>query len=252
MLTDEAIRNFLSLGDGNGDGDGYGYGNGNGDGNGNGYGDGDGDGDGYGYGNGYGDGNGDGDGYGYGNGNGNGNGNGYGYGNGNGNGYGYGNGNGNGNIVKVGAHHIYKVDGVPTAIYSIHGNYARGGVLQQDFTFKPCYIARVGDSFAHGDTLRQAMADARAKELRNQPVEERVGQFLSTYPNPDTPIPAKELFDWHNILTGSCLFGRKQFCAERGINVEHDSYTLRDFVKLTKNSYGGGVIRMIEERLDAI
>ena len=204
MLTDKAIRNFLSFGSGSG----YGYGSGDG------------------YGSGYGD--------------------------GYGSGYGYGYGYGSDNIVKVGAHRIYNVDSVPTAIYSIHGNYARGGVLQQDFTFKPCYIARVGDSFAHGDTLRQAMADARAKELRNKPAEERVGQFLSTYPDPDTPIPAKELFDWHNILTGSCLFGRKQFCAERGIDVEHDSYTLRDFVNLTKGSYGGEVIRMIEDRLDAI
>ena len=201
MLTDEAIRNFLSLGSG----DGYGYG--------------DGDGDGYG------------DGYGYGDGDGSGSGDGY------------------GNIAKVGAHRIYNVDDIPTAIYSIHGSYARGGVLQQDFTFKSCFIARVGDSFAHGDTLREAMVDARAKAMRNKPVEERVGQFLSTYPDPDTPIPAKELFDWHNILTGSCLFGRKQFCADRGIDVEHDSYTLRDFVKLTKDSYGGEVIRMIEERI---
>ena len=189
MLTDEVIRNFLSLGNGYGDGNGYGNG----------------------YGDGYGD----------------------------------------GNIVKVGAHRIYNVDNVPTAIYSIHGNYARGGVLQQDFTFKHCYIARVGDSFAHGGTLRQAMADARAKELRSQPVEERVGQFLSAYPDPEALIPAKELFDWHNILTGSCLFGREQFCEERGIDVEHDSYTLRDFVKLTKDSYGGEVIRMIEERINA-
>ena len=241
MLTDEDIRKFLSLGYGNCNGDGYRDGNGNGYGDG--YGNGDGYGDGNGYGNGYGYGYGDGDGYGYGNGNGDGNGNG----NGDGDGYG----NGYGNIVKVGAHHICNVDGLPTAIYSIHGNYAQGGVLQLDFTFKPCYIARVGDSFAHGYTLRHAMADARAKELRNKPVEKRVGQLLSTYPDPEALIPAKELFNWHNILTGSCLMGRKQFCAERGIDVEHDSYTLRDFVKLTKDSYGGEVIRMIEERIDA-
>ena len=196
---------------------------------------------------GYGSGDGSGSGYGYGYGSGYGYGDGYGDGDGDGDGYG----DGDGNIVKVGAQRIYNVDSVPTAIYSIHGNYARGGVLQQDFTFKPCYIARVGDSFAHGDTLRQAMADARAKELRNKPAEERVEQFLSTYPDPEALIPAKELFDWHNLLTGSCLFGRKQFCEERGIDVEHDSYTLRDFVNLTKHSYGGNVIRMIEERLDA-
>ena len=216
MLTDDAILNFLSLGSG------YGYGDGYGSGYGSGYGYGDGSGSGSGYG--------DGDGSGY--------------------GYGDGSGSGSGDIVKVGAHHIYNVDGVPTAFYSIHGICAQGGVLQQDFTFKPCYIARVGDSFAHGDTLRQAMADARTKELRNKPVEERVGQFLFTYPDPEALIPAKELFDWHNILTGSCLFGRKQFCAERGIDVEHDNFSVKDFIKLTINSYGGDVIAELKKRLD--
>lgn len=206
MLTDKAIKAFLSPS--------YGFGYGNGDGFGDGYGDG--------YGFGYGDGYGDGD----------------------------GNGNGYGAFVKITEHRIYWIDGTPTVIYTIHGSYARGGVPQADMTLKPCYIARVGDSFAHGDTLREAQADAQAKEMRNLPVGERVTQFLATYPDSDKPIPAKELFSWHNILTGSCLFGRKRFCAERGIDVERDSYTVRDFVELTKDSYGGEVIKMIAQRIN--
>ena len=171
-------------------------------------------------------------------------------GDGRGDGSGRGDGWGDGDIVKVGAHHIYNVDGTLTAFYSIHGIYAQGGVLQQDFIFKPCYIARVGDSFAHGDTLRQAMADARAKAMRNMPIEERIEQFLTAYPNPEALIPAKELFDWHNILTGSCLFGRQQFCAERGVDVEHDNFSVKDFIQLTINSYGGDVIAKLKKRLD--
>lgn len=176
-------------------------------------------------------------------------GSGWGWGDGSGDGWGWG--DGWGNITKVGAVNIYYIDNEPTAIYSIHGNYARCGVLQQDFTFADCYVARCGNSFAHGITLQQAIDDARAKAMRTKSVDERVEQFLSTYPDPEALIPAKELFDWHNILTGSCLFGRKQFCAERGIDVEHDNFSVNDFIKLTINSYGGDVIAKLKKRLDA-
>ena len=165
--------------------------------------------------------------------------------------WGDGNGSGDGNICKVGRVNIYYVDNEPTAIYSIHGNYARCGVLLQDFTFADCYVARCGNSFAHGITLQQAIEDARAKAMRTMSVDERVEQFLSTYPDPEALIPAKELFNWHNILTGSCLFGRQQFCAERGIDVENDNFSVKDFIKLTINSYGGDVIAKLKKRLDA-
>lgn len=174
-----------------------------------------------------------------------------GWGDGSGDGWGDGSGSGSGNICKVGRVNIYLIDNVPTAIYSIHGNYARCGVLLQDFTFADCYVARCGNSFAHGITLQQAIEDARAKAMRTMSVDERVEQFLSTYPDPEALIPAKELFDWHNILTGSCLFGRKQFCAKRGIDVEHDNFSVKDFIKLTINSYGGDVIAKLKKRLDA-
>ena len=172
------------------------------------------------------------------------------YGSGDGSGDGDGYGSGYGNICKVGAVNIYLIDNEPTAIYSIHGNYARCGVLQQDFTFADCYVARCGNSFAHGITLQQAMEDARAKAMRTMSVDERIGQFLTAYPDQNKPIPAKELFSWHNILTGSCLFGRKQFCAERGIDVEHDNFSVKDFIQLTINSYGGDVIAELQKRLD--
>ena len=177
-------------------------------------------------------------------------GDGSGRGDGSGSGWGDGSGSGRGDISKVGRVNIYPIDNVPTAIYSIHGNYARCGVLQQDLTLADCYVARCGNSFAHGITLQQAIEDARAKAMRTMSVDERVEQFLSTYPDPEALIPAKELFDWHNILTGSCLFGRKQFCAKRGIDVEHDNFSVKDFIKLTINSYGGDVIAELQKRLD--
>ena len=196
---------------------------------------------GFGSGDGVGRGDGSGDSYGRGDGTGNG------YGDGNGNGYGDGNGfgNGDGYIRKVGDTSIYYVDGEPTAIYSVHGNFAKGGILKQDFTFAPCYIAKVDDSFAHGETLESAFADAQKKAYDNMPIERRIEAFNARFPDRNIKIPAKELFDWHHILTGSCLMGRKEWCNAQGINVETDTFTVNEFIELTKESYGGDIIKKL-------
>ena len=230
-LTDK-INKFLALDVGDGNGNGYGDGNGNGNGNGYGNGYGDGGGNGYGYG------------YGYGNGNGNGNGNGYGngYGDGGGDGYGYGDG-----IVNFAGHTVYKIDNVPTCITQVHGRrYAIGFTIKDNSVKVPCYIARFDNSFAHGETLRDAVNDATAKALQAKPVEERVKEVVKLHPWPTIPISNKELFKLHNTLTGSCEFGRRQFCERHGISLD-DSMTMADFIDKTKGEYGGEAIRQLAE-----
>lgn len=41
--------------------------------------------------------------------------------------------------------------------------------------------------------------------------------------------------------------GRENFCKERGIDIEEDSFTIEEFVELTKDSYGGDIIKQILE-----
>ena len=48
------------------------------------------------------------------------------------------------------------VDGVQTIIKSVHDNIARGFILQNDLTLKPCYIVKEQNKFAHGSTLHEA------------------------------------------------------------------------------------------------
>ena len=211
-LTDK-IEKFLAISDG--DGDGYG----------------DGDGDGYGYGSG--------DGYGYGYGSGDGDG----YGDGDGSGYGSGSGDGDG-IEEFDEHKLYNIDGVPTAITAVHGNYAQGFTIKNNSIKVPCYIARVDNSFAHGETLHQALEDATAKALQAKPLEERIADTVKAHPDPNEIIPNTELFKLHNILTGSCEFGRKQFCEQHGISLD-DAMTMRRFMELTANAYGGEAIRQL-------
>ena len=146
----------------------------------------------------------------------------------------------------MGGKRIYKIDGVDTLIDSVHVNYARGRILRDDLTTHDCFIAKCGNYFAHGDTLKQALADAREKYEENAPIEERIARFNKQYPDRDVKVPASELFSWHHILTGSCLMGRKEFCREHNLDYENGSYTVNEFISLTRNAYGSGVIRQLE------
>ena len=207
------IKNFLSIGYGLGDGSGSGYGDGYGSG------------DGYGYGCGSGDGYGDG------------------YGDGSGDGYGY------GMLKEWAGQHVHSIDGIATLIDSVHGNYAKGRILKKDLTTESCFIAKVeGQYFAHGETLREAMADAMTKAFEYLPEGERIDKFVAEYPDKNIVAKNADLFAWHNRLTGSCEMGRRAFAKEHDIDVENGSMTVDNFIKLTINSYGGEIIKKLKER----
>jgi len=70
--------------------------------------------------------------------------------------------------------------------------------------------------------------------------------FNKKYPSNDAPIDGKELFDYHNKLTGSCLLGRQSFCQERGLDL-NSKYTVREFIKITEDAYGNEVINKLKE-----
>ena len=139
------------------------------------------------------------------------------------------------------------VDCIQTVITNVHFNLARGFILNDDLTLTPTYIAKCGDFFAHGETAVDAMRDARRKYEDNLPVDERLRLFRETFPDWDKKIPAKELFDWHHMLTGSCEQGRIAFCKEHGLDWMNGEYSVNEFVELTKDAYGGEIIKRLVE-----
>ena len=189
-----------------------------------------------------GSGSGDGDGFGSGSGSGYGDGFGSGY----GDGYGYGDGSGDG-IKSYNGHEVYIIDDMQTIIYSVHGNIARGAIINTDLTLADCYIAKCGDYFAHGETAKQAMADAQSKAWQDKPIEERIDYVVERYPDVDVPIEHSALFSLHTFLTGSCLFGRKEFAKAHLLDPEHGAMTMRTFIHLTKDAYGGDNIRQLAD-----
>ena len=220
-LTPTSIQAFFDRrsGDGNGSGNGIGYGNGNGNGSGSGYGNGIGYGDGSGYGNG----------------------NGIGYGDGSGSGSGYGNG-----IKQINGLDVNIIDNIPTVLTEIHGNVAKGFVLEHNVILRPCFVVREGDEFAHGDTLHDAYRSLQEKRYDNSTTDERIEAFRDKFPEYDTAYSNTDLFTYHHVLTGSCRMGRESFCKSRGIDMNGKT-TVRQFIELVKDTYGADIIRLLPQ-----
>ena len=155
-------------------------------------------------------------------------------------GFGY----GNGDVTALNGNIVDYIDNVPTIITQVHGNFAYGYIVKDDLTLSPCFIAKVSNSFAHGKTLEEAIADAKAKELEKMTVEERIAKFVEAFGPLDSEHTGKEFYDWHNILTGSCHMGRDEFCRSHSIDLTQ-KYSVRYFLNITKDSYGSDVIQLI-------
>ena len=207
LTLEEKIQAFLSTGSGDGSGDGSGYGSGCGDGYGSGCGYGSGSGCSYGYGCGYGD--------------------------------------GDGSIKEFEGHKVYDIDGVPTCIEHVNGRCAIGFTFTC-FVKTRCFIAKVDGRFGHGENLHKAFDAAYAKAMEDKPLEDRIAETVKQFPDPKSPIQNDTLFTLHHVLTGSCEFGRRQFCEQRGISLD-GTMTMEDFIATTINAYGGGAIRQLAE-----
>ena len=157
-------------------------------------------------------------------------------------GFGY----GNGDVTELNGNIIDYIDNVPSVITQVHGNIACGYIVKEDLTLEPCFIAKVGNSFAHGKTLKDAVADAEAKETKRLPIEERIEKFIEVFGSLDSEHTGKEFYDWHHVLTGSCEMGRDTFCKAHNIDLTQ-KYTVKYFLDITKDSYGSDVIKLIEE-----
>ena len=172
-----------------------------------------------------------------------GDGSGYGYGDGSGYGYGYGYG-----VSIFDGQAVYQIDDVATIIKHIKGAVAKGFILQNDFTLTPCYVVKGRGYFAHGETLKEAQDALEEKIFDDMDTDEKVRIFIQKF-QIGTVYPAKDFYVWHNKLTGSCEMGRKAFARDHEIDIEKDSMTVEEFVKLTHNSFGGSVIRQIADEL---
>ena len=152
-------------------------------------------------------------------------------------------------IKSINGNTIDYVDNIPTIITQIRGDIARGYVVKKSLALEPCFISKVGNSFAHGWTLKEAVADATTKEMKRMPIEKRVEKFKEVVDSLDSKHTGKEFYDGHHILTGSCRMGRDGFCKAHKIDLDK-KYTVRYFLSITKNAYKGDIIELVRKSYD--
>ena len=139
---------------------------------------------------------------------------------------------------------IYIIDNTPTIIISVRANVAQGFILQKDLQTIPCYIVKENNKFAHGDTLRDAFTSLQEKLYNDSTEEERIEAFVKKFPDYDSKYDNRDLFAYHHVLTGSCRMGRESFVSDKGLSLD-DKTSVREFVELTKDSYGGDIIKKL-------
>ena len=187
------------------------------------------------------------DGYGSGDGGGNGSGNGSGYGYGDGYGDGDGSGYGDGDGLKsLNGQTVDMIDDVPTILTSIIGNAAKGFIVCADLSLAPTFVCKQDNTFAHGETLHKAREALLEKLFDDMPTEERIAAFCKEF-KLGVKRPAMDFFSWHHRLTGSCEQGRREFALQHDVDIDSDEMTPEEFFALTRESYGGSIIRQTEE-----
>ena len=222
---EDKIKNFLAIdvgcgygsgsdnGTGCGDSNGYGYGCGDGSGDGSGDGDGFGDGDGWSVGCGFGDGDGYGEGY-------------------------------NIGLKEINGKKVYMVDDTQTIFTSVRGNVAQGFIVRNNLQLTPCFIVKENNEFAHGSTLRDAFGSLQEKLYEDSTEEERIEAFKKKFPDYEEKYDNRDLFAYHHVLTGSCRMGRESFVKDKGLSLDGKT-SVREFVELTKDAYGGDIIKKL-------
>lgn len=142
---------------------------------------------------------------------------------------------------------VYQIDGIPTLVDAVFGDCAKGAILRRELTLEPCYIAKREGCFAHGETLREAVADATEKAFEMLPEEKRIDAFLEEHV-PGVKYPHHDFYDWHHRLTGSCEMGRKEFARAHGLDIDSGEMTVDEFLELTENAFGAETIRKLKKR----
>lgn len=65
----------------------------------------------------------------------------------------------NGNIVDY-------INDIPVIITHILDNFAAGFIVKNDLTTSPCFIAKVGESFIYGTSLKEAVTVAKLNNIK--------------------------------------------------------------------------------------
>ena len=89
------------------------------------------------------------------------------------------------------------------------------------------YVARRGDTFSHGETVKKAIHDLRYK-MSSRDTSQYKGWTL------DSVHPIADVIGAYRAITGACETGTKQFCEGKKLPVK---LSIKEAIELTKGAY---------------
>ncbi len=96
------------------------------------------------------------------------------------------------------------------------------------------------------------MEDLENKIFEDMDTEEAIEMFLKEFSDLTKKYPAKDFYVWHNRLTGSCEMGRNSFVKNGGYDLENDTFTVQEFIEITKDAFGSYVIKLLEQKIKGV
>ena len=142
---------------------------------------------------------------------------------------------------------VHYIDALPCVIRSIKRDVAMVDVIDvNSFETSQMFVAKHGGLFAHGKTIEDAMEAAQAKWAETRSIEDRMEEFKGHFKK-GVEYDANLFYKWHSILTGSCQSGKDFWVKQQGFDLTNPM-TVAQFFNLTKDVYGGNIIRQLMDR----
>lgn len=70
------------------------------------------------------------------------------------------------NIKSINGNIVDYINDIPIIITHILDNFATGFIVKNDLILSPCFIAKVGESFTYGTTLKEAVTVAKLNNIK--------------------------------------------------------------------------------------
>lgn len=164
---------------------------------------------------------------------------------GSGDGYSYGADYG-GKILSFSGKRVHYIDDMPCVFNSVHDTWACISIIdKKDCSLLTAFVAKGNGFFAHGETIKKAFSALQSKLFASMDIEDKKQEFFKKFPVLFNVYKTQDFFVWHNIITGSCEFGRTQFADEKNIDL-NGQMSLADFFTLTRDEYRSDIIKALE------
>ncbi len=139
-------------------------------------------------------------------------------------------------LKEYNGHKLYYINNYVLYITNIHFPYAMGEIIKNDLTTQKCFIAKVNNHIAVGESIHSVIDELREKIKVSTDNEFDVAKaFVLSHPDYDKEYDWDEMVLWHSLTNYSCEEGRRKF-TKNANKLKGSKATPRELVEFMKKS----------------